>query len=259
MLRLFPRLMMKLTSIFTKPKDEFPWNIYDLHYRAELYDRAKQYTLKLDENQYTFDGLSVVQKDKTKLSLDETHRILYQTILRLEPPSILEAGCGGGDHLHNLKTLNPNLYLRGLDRSEKQLDLLEKRNPEFKNSVEIFDLISGILTMPPADLVFTQAVLMHITEAEDRAFKALKNILSLSISHVVLLENWVQKNFLDLALAATNDVDDWAGAQFYYTKSEYDPSLSCMIISKNQLLNFDRLHTYELLLEGRELWPVKKR
>ena len=45
------------------------------------------------------------------------------------------------------------------------------------------------------ELVFTQAVLMHIFEKEQRLKSALQNIFATTDNFVVLVENWSKQNF----------------------------------------------------------------
>ena len=53
---------------------------------------------------------------KKGLALHTNHHVLYETLLTLSPQNLIEFGCGGGDHLRNINTLNSQIILNAFDR-----------------------------------------------------------------------------------------------------------------------------------------------
>jgi len=167
--------------------DDFDWTRYHLEYSQQLEELESVHTLRLESEQWEWrDGsLNLTQG----LPLHPNHKLLYETIRSLEPESVLEAGCGGGDHLHNLSMILPAVELRGVDRSEGQLGVLRRRNPTLASISRVVDLtLPHPVDMPKADLVFAQAVLMHIQTGHGHRV-ALWNMFDLATEQVVLMEN----------------------------------------------------------------------
>ena len=70
------------------------------------------------------------------------------------------------------------------------------------------------------ELVFTQAVLMHIFEKEQRLKSALQNIFATTDNFVVLVENWSQQNFLIAIREIQTANSEWSSSHICFTKSE---------------------------------------
>lgn len=167
--------------------DDFDWSRYHLEYSQQIRELESANTLRLDAGQWAMRDGSL--ELNWGLPLHENHKALYETIAALSPSSVLEAGCGGGDHLHNLSLLMPGAQIRGIDRSDGQLGVLRRRNPEFASRVSVVDLTLPHPTdLPRADVVFAQAVLMHIQTGSGHRV-ALWNLFDLAESQVVLMEN----------------------------------------------------------------------
>lgn len=167
--------------------DDFDWRRYHREYAAQLQEIESLNTLRLVEGEWEIhDGAIVLTSG---LPLHPNHRALYETILGLRPLSVLEAGCGGGDHLHNLSLLLPGADIRGIDRSLGQLGVLRHRNPAFADKASVVDLTLPHPTdVPRADVVYVQAVLMHIQTGNGHRV-ALWNLFDLARHQVVLMEN----------------------------------------------------------------------
>ncbi|MFA6391468.1 MAG: class I SAM-dependent methyltransferase [Patescibacteria group bacterium] len=179
-----------------KTEDDFDWNLYPKHYSGELKEVEKDHTTIIKANDYALDNGRLSLKSNI-LPLHPNHLLLYETILQLSPSTALEVGCGGGDHLHNLKILQPSLTLFGEDLSEKQIKLLHKRHPDLDAAIKQHDILSSsLLDWPPIDIVFTQAVIMHI-RTEDNHLIALSNLFKMATKQVVLMENWTKHNFVE--------------------------------------------------------------
>ena len=86
-------------------RDDFDWTRYTGEsYQNELVALEREHTILLKPTDAA-NGQIVIQGKP----LHPNHRLIYETVLRLQPRSILEVGAGGGDHLANLSTLFPVL------------------------------------------------------------------------------------------------------------------------------------------------------
>jgi hypothetical protein len=104
--------------------------------------------------------------------------------------------------------------------------------------------------LPETELVFTHAVLMHISEKENRYQNALENIFNAAQKHVVLMENWTQHDFFKDVNACLRNHPEW---KIYFETSSRDQQTRIMIISKMQLSIFRPLATYDDLLLGEKV------
>jgi hypothetical protein len=176
--------------------DDFDWTRYHLEYAAQLRSQEGGVLLRLEDGDYDWRSGQLVPLVSGVPTLHPNHHLLYQIVSDLKPTSVLELGCGGGDHLHNLAVLLPNLDIRGVDRSAEQLRTLALRNPECAPLCQVFNISEdSAASLEPADIVFTQAVIMHI-QTGDAHRKALQTAFSLSRKQVVLIENWRRHDFV---------------------------------------------------------------
>ncbi|MDA7926714.1 class I SAM-dependent methyltransferase, partial [Verrucomicrobiales bacterium] len=174
-------------------------------------------------------------------------QLLYETILLLSPDSVLEIGCGGGDNLRNLDTLNSSFDLFGVDISNSQLELLKQRHPELSCNTAIADAALPGFSHRQVDLVYTQAVIMHIGEKDGRHIRALENAIKTSQQYIVLMENWEKHNFFnDVNVIFAKGVEGWDEHFLYYRESELSNATKVMIISKGEL-------DYSLLTDSGQL------
>jgi len=240
-----------INKIFFKPKlnDDFNWDAYHLHYRAELRSGDKNYTLNCNTNDFKIEKSKIIKKDKKIKDLHPNHKLLYETILKINPRTILEIGCGGGDHLANLSIFNKKFKLLGVDRSFEQIKILKQRHPKLKVSIKIKDITIKNNKLETADLVFTQAVLMHISESNNRFRFALNNILEAANSHIILIENWTVHNFLNEIKKIIRDVPKYKSFKFYISKLSSGKSARAMVLSKKKL-PLPKLLNYNDLLQG---------
>lgn len=250
----FRRLKSQLLFTGKRFIDGVNWDIYHKDYIEELRLIEKTNTTLIDGENISFLDGRIIFKNLNTLPLLLGHKLLYETICNLPANKILEVGCGGGDHLYNLHQLKLDSILFGVDRSKEQLSLFEKRHKFFKSKVKtyVYDLTESNLELPKVDLIFTQAVLMHISEVNNRFFVAFNNLFTESNSFIVLMENWTQHNFLETVHKIIKDHKFWSSAKIYFTESENDPSVKCMVISKNDL-GLPKLTTYEQMLSGEKL------
>lgn len=167
--------------------DDFDWNRYHLEYADQLAAIESSFTLRLQDGQAEMRSGQLFLKHG--LPLHPNHQVLYEHIVSLEPASVLEAGCGAGDHLNNLALLLPGAEIRGIDRSAGQLQHLRQRNPELAEMAMTVDLtLPHPSDLEKADVTFAQAVLMHIQTGNGHRV-ALWNLFDLAREQVVLMEN----------------------------------------------------------------------
>ncbi len=228
--------------------DDFDWShYYEDEYSKQIYDLEKQYTFILPDGKYSVvDGKIILNSEL--LPLNENHEALYESIYALKPNSVLEIGCGCGDHLANIKKILPGVKLNGLDLLQKQLEFLQKRHPELKNQANLFiqDMTLNISKKVKVDLVYTQAVLMHI-QRYNHYLSAFKNIFFLAEKYVVLMENWTRHNFIEDIKKISKTLDfPWKNVHFYINDTGKQISL---ILSKTALDKFNELKNSKELLK----------
>ncbi|MBU0533507.1 MAG: class I SAM-dependent methyltransferase [Candidatus Omnitrophica bacterium] len=227
--------------------DDFDWQRYPEHYQAELADIKKSHTQVLTSGDYVFsEGALSLQKDI--LPLHSNARLLYETILQLSPDSLLEVGCGGGDHLSNLSTLSPNIRLYGCDRSIEQLSFLHKRHPNLKADIGQLDITLPYSSQwPVVDLCFSHAVIMRI-HTDDNHLVALSNLFKTAKKYVVLMENWRSHDFMEsIRNIFEKQMIPWDNLFFYYRISPELNKPHIMIVSPLKL-NYEPLKKYDILL-----------
>jgi hypothetical protein len=244
------KIWSQLTFVGKRFTDGVNWKSYNKHYLEELKITEKTNTLLIkDQDVIIQDGRIKYNKENIKPLL-VSHELLYEAISRLNPSEVLEVGCGAGDHLANLKSLNSTLDCRGVDLLSMQIDSLNLRHPNNKFNLSVADLTLAGCPLPETELVFTHAVLMHISEKENRYQNALENIFNAAQKHVVLMENWTQHDFFNDVNACLRNHPEW---KIYFETSSRDQQTRIMIISKMELSIFRPLATYEDLLLGEKV------
>jgi SAM-dependent methyltransferase len=235
-------------TLHGKTADDFDWELYNIHYRGELEDISKNFTQILKKDDYIFKNGKLVKKRKTILPLLPYHELLYETILQLHPESVMELGCGGGDHLANIHLLSPEIKIHGFDLSDKQLALFRDRHPDFHEEIEQFDCT---VPFPKAtrkvDIAFTQAVIMHIQTGK-KHLNVLQNMFSIANKQVILMENWTKHRFMD-------DIDrlferkkiPWPEIHYHYRISNELKKAIIMIVSPTPIEEYPVLTDYKVL------------
>lgn len=247
------QIHMRLFNEHKNLNDDFDWTKYHLYYREELKSVARGATLVPQQGDFEFSQGRILQKNKNIKPLHPNSHLLYELVLGLAPASILEVGCGGGDHLRNLGLFNPKIKVFGIDRSEGQLATLKSRHPKLPAELAITDVTSLSARLPLVDLIYTHAVLMHISETQNRFAIALDNIFKAAQSQVVMIENWSEHDFLSAVRVAIEANADWSKAKIYYTYRPEFPDVRALIVSK-QSLPFTELHNYDSLLQGQTMY-----
>jgi hypothetical protein len=220
--------------------DDFNWEFYNLHYRAEIENLEKEFTTLLSVGDYTLTGGGLKQTNERKKPLHPNWRLLYETVLELKPTIVFEMGVGNGMHLYNLNILNNSLELRGIDRSADQIRFLKeytRQNAIYSNIV----LKDATVEFEPsfhkvADVSYTQAVIMHI-QSGDNHKKALANLFKTARNQVVLMENWLRHEFLsDIQALHASGETGWDNIYFYYKNSpEINEQPHLVVVSRTPL------------------------
>ena len=233
--------------------DDFDWEKYPNYYKEELKSISRLHTLIIRDENFRLHKGKLVKRDSEVKDLHPNHHVLYRAVLNLHPTTVLEVGCGGGDHLSNIKELSPGIKLYGVDRSPSQLKTFEDRHPDLSKIASVVDITERDCKLQKVDLIFTQAVLMHISEKDERFHNALENIFESAENFVVLVENWTQHNFLDEIRKIQSNNSGWKNSYLYFIQSDYNEFSSALIISKSELPDMDKLTSYEQLLAGRKV------
>lgn len=228
--------------------DDFDWDTYTSSSYARQLDKiSKEHDMIAETDTLSFDAQSG-KVTFTGTSLHENVITILEAIGQLQPASVHEAGCGGGDHLGNGSTLFPNITFTGGDRSEGQLALLKQRHPQLANSVILQDLTMPFSNKwPKAELVYSQAVLMHIHTAVSHLV-AFANMINQSTKHVLLMENYQCHNFVEEAQALFDGGHtNWPKMNIY----RFDGSQGARAILLSQEdLDFPTLSTDAQIREG---------
>lgn len=182
--------------------DDFDWNNYtrDSYERRLTKDVEARHITKIDRGNARIDhqrGEVVLEGQQ----LHPNHQLILDAIVRLAPDSVHEVGCGGGDHVRNLKELFSDVTVTGGDRSASQLAFALQRHAELDGSIGVQDITMPYSRdWPKADLVYSQAVIMHIHTAVSHLV-ALSNMVRIAQKYVLLVENFQCHNFVQDILA----------------------------------------------------------
>ena len=246
-------ILKKINSIFTHGSasmDDFDWQKYHCHYQAELAMVNRVHTQVLSCGDYVFSDGALFMQGSLR-SLHPNHRLLYETILQLNPGSVLELGCGGGDHLHNISLLAKNAKLYGVDISDEQLAFLRERHPDLNAVINQYDCTLPFpSTFPQVDIAYTHAVIMHIQTGNGHMI-ALSNLFRVASKQVVLIENWRKHEFVeDIKKLHALKVIPWKELYFYYRDSEEYKKPHLMVVSSVPLQQYKQLTDFAILRDG---------
>lgn len=227
-------------------KDDFEWSEYNKEYSKQISEIEKQNTLILPDGKYSIvEGKIVLES--SLLPLHPNHKLLYETIYDLKPGSLLEVGFGCGDHLANIQKILPETEINGCDLLESQMRFLLARHPELKTNANLF--VYDITISPPnikVDLVYTQAVIMHI-QRNNRHLNTLRNLFHASKKCIVLMENWSRHNFYNDVIKISREPDfPWDICKIY---ANDDGKQILMVISNTVLEGYKELHNNKELLK----------
>jgi SAM-dependent methyltransferase len=244
------KIWSQFTFVGRRFVDGVNWKSYNSHYLQELKITEKTNTLLVKPTEIYFNDEEIRYTSTEVKPLLVSHELLYETILSLHPESVLEIGCGAGDHLANLQSLSPSLKCIGADLLVGQLESLNTRHMNNNFDLLLADVTNKNCPLPKAELVFTHAVLMHISEKETRFQNALENVFNSAEKHIVLMENWTQHDFFK---AANRCIESSPGWRLYFDKLGRDNETRIMIISKLDLPKFKVLSDYGDLTLGNKV------
>lgn len=230
-------------------KDDFNWKEYHRIYGNQLSELSKIHSQILKHEDYIFRNNELTLNQEI-LPLHPNHRLLYETILQLSPNSVMEIGCGWGDHLYNINLLCPEIKLSGIDLSNKQISNLRKRHPELRADIKQLDItLPYPFSYPIHDIAFTQAVIMHLKVGNSYLI-ALSNMFRCATQQLLLMENWTAHDFLkDIKFLFSKNMIPWKNIYFYYRESKELKKPHLMIVSLVPLKKYALLDDYSLLLD----------
>lgn len=177
--------------------DDFDWENYtaDSYQRRLKKDVESEYSAISTAGQLRFDP-ATGHVSSEGAPLHPNPHLILEAIGQLAPASVHEVGCGGGDHVAHAAGLFPEIRVTGGDRGATQLDLALSRHPELAGQIGVQDITMPFSTQwPRAELVYTQAVIMHIHTAVSH-FVALANMVRQAEKYVLLVENLQCHNFV---------------------------------------------------------------
>ncbi|MGJ5621293.1 class I SAM-dependent methyltransferase [Sulfitobacter sp. MF3-043] len=178
--------------------DDFDWDNYtsDSYARRIKGDVESKFVTKVDPAQVEIDVDAGLVRLKG-VNMHPNHKLLLEAVAYLRPVSVHEVGCGGGDHVANIARLFPECTVSGGDRGVSQLQMATSRHPELHGKVGVQDMTMPYCSRwPMADLVYSQAVIMHIHTAVSHLV-ALSNMFHCARRNVLLVENTQCHNFVE--------------------------------------------------------------
>lgn len=191
---LFKQLFYKSRKYYD---DDFDWENYtaDSYHRRLKGDVEAEYRAFSTTGQLRFDTVTGhVVSDGA--AIHPNQQLILEAIGQLAPASVHEVGCGGGDHIAGAAALFPEVEVSGGDRGATQLELALSRHPELKGRIGVQDITMPFSTSwPNPDMVYTQAVIMHIHTAVSH-FVGLANMVRMARKYVLLVENQQCHNFV---------------------------------------------------------------
>jgi hypothetical protein len=177
--------------------DDFDWDNYtkDSYHRRIKNDIESEFLAIAKPGDLTFDPKTGTIANKG-LGLHPNHSAILEAIGQLQPATVHEIGCGGGDHVSNARVVFPEIRTTGSDRGASQIALARERHPDISTGLSVSDATMPFSKYwPKADFVYSQAVLMHIHTAVSH-FVALSNMFSMANKYVFLMENLQCHNFV---------------------------------------------------------------
>jgi trans-aconitate methyltransferase len=194
-----------------KERDDFHWPEYTACY-------AQEHTTS-EQNGYAYflqDGDFFLMNDHTihfTVNLCRNIRqLIYQILIhRANVKTVYECGCGAGWNIRNIFKVFPDLSITGSDIAQNQIDFgrefFAQHNdilmPGLHDQLKVIDMSqpgAHSFVDHPADLVYCQAVTMHLEDG--KALRFIQNMMKLSNRYVFMGENFGWQDYPDLLARA---------------------------------------------------------
>ena len=134
-----------LNRLFYKKRrfydDDFDWDNYtsDSYERRIKGDIESKYVTKVERSHAEIDFFAGCVR-LNGLAMHPNHHLLLDAVAYLQPSSVHEVGCGGGDHVANINRLFPECEVSGGDRGLTQLEMAADRHPELQGKLGLQDI-----------------------------------------------------------------------------------------------------------------------
>jgi trans-aconitate methyltransferase len=168
-----------------KQNDEYVWEKYTPEYSGQLKEMVQNDKFDFFVRNYEIVDRIPVFHDNLVANWKE----LYSLIYTKNPKSVFEFGCGACYHLRNLMTLCPKTKVSGADYLQSQIDFGKEFIPndlEFPKNVSVRDLTGDVSDLPKVELVYSQAVVMHLNS--EKAVKMMRNMGEVSTKYIIMVE-----------------------------------------------------------------------
>lgn len=162
-----------------KKDDEYNWEVYTKEYSEQILTDVAVH------NDLFVDSVDEINNKK----IHANWKLLYLLTTTLDINSVFECGCGSGQHVRNIKAINPSLDVCGADLLQSQIDFGQ-------NELNIPDMNLLVLDFTKKDtykevgkkydLVYSHAVMTHLSYKHCVDF--LTNMILLSNKYVVFVE-----------------------------------------------------------------------
>lgn len=198
-----------------KQNDEYIWENYTPEYSGQLREMVQNDKFDFFVRNYEIVDKSPVFHDNLVSNWKELYSLIYEK----NPKSVFEFGCGACYHLRNLMTLCPQIEISGADYLQSQIDFGKEFIPkdlEFPKNVSSRDLTGDVSDLPKVELVYSQAVVMHLNS--EKAVKMMRNMGQVSTKYIIMVEgvrnheNWydlVRYSLPDWKMSITNNYIDY--------------------------------------------------
>jgi hypothetical protein len=229
--------------------DDFDWDNYtdDSYHRRIKNDIESEFLAIAEPGDLTFDSKTGTLTRKG-LGLHPNHSAILEAIGQLQPETVHEIGCGGGDHVANAQIVFPEIQTSGSDRGISQIELARQRHPSISARYDVLDATMPFSKYwPNADFVYSQAVIMHIHTAVSH-FVALSNMFSMANKYVFLMENLQCHNFIS-EIQSLHDGGHIAWDELYIHQFEGSAGARGILCSKEKL-NYPIVNSDEELRKG---------
>lgn len=181
-----------------KQVDDFNWSTYTRDYylkeAIQAQERGEEFIIEGKTDR--INGKIVFPKGLHQLYIN-----LYLDVLDKKVKSVFEIGCGGGHSLFNISYLGSKyseaINVGGMELTENQMKIMS----EFYNvpdritkNIIIGDASDSETILPKEfEYVFTNAVLMHLTDSKVNAI--MKNLLIMNPKYIRFTEDLTQHNY----------------------------------------------------------------